>query len=244
MNTTPLIVATVIVVAIVSLIVVLLYYGKGKKCPDDCYKRGTCDKKTGKCKCNSGFAGESCQYMTCPNDCNKKGVCNPSQGVCACFSGWTGADCSKPSEPVAKSCPNNCSELGRCIAETGLCDCLPGWTGADCSTPDKPKDQYGQGGKWVALQQAWWNEIKGLAAVSCPEVENKNFDPRSLWQRAESTFSSNPPYSSFDTDTILNNYRNVCQGNMKLFYQGNENKMKMPKNDQGFPVYNLPYPPF
>lgn len=48
--------------------------------PAECSDRGTCDPKTGACKCVDGFAGAACERTTCPTidpkmDCSGHGKC-------------------------------------------------------------------------------------------------------------------------------------------------------------------------
>ena len=42
---------------------------------EECSGRGICDRRTGMCKCLSGFDGSACHRVTCPNSCNGHGFC-------------------------------------------------------------------------------------------------------------------------------------------------------------------------
>eukprot|EP00924_Labyrinthula_sp_SR-Ha-C_P005423 maker-scaffold_1-snap-gene-31.36-mRNA-1 protein AED:0.03 eAED:0.03 QI:0/0/0/1/0/0.5/2/0/763 len=41
----------------------------------DCSGRGKCDTGSGKCTCDVGFTGSSCERLSCPSSCNGRGVC-------------------------------------------------------------------------------------------------------------------------------------------------------------------------
>jgi len=181
----------------------------------------------------------------CPDNCSGRGNCSRKTGKCDCNPGFEGDACQN------KTCPSNCSGHGKCDVTLGACKCDQGFTGSDCSTQLPNKSQQSSSAlftdqiDWVSTQKAWWKDIKGLAEISCPEIGTENFDPDSLWRAAAPVFSSNPPYSSFDTETIVNNYKTVCKVNTRSFYQENQNTQKTkPRNVNEFPVYNLPYPPF
>lgn len=75
----------------------------------ECSGRGSCDRKTGLCKCDDGFSGAACKRINCPNDCNGHGTCtllgdltshtytlwdHDKQQACTCDAGYTGVDCS------------------------------------------------------------------------------------------------------------------------------------------------------
>ncbi|KAJ0397225.1 hypothetical protein P43SY_005243 [Pythium insidiosum] len=88
--------------------------------PAVCSGRGTCDYTSGKCTCDAGFTGLSCNRLACPADCSKRGDCrsmrlhasrkDPGLGTvfpydsvwdsdmihgCVCDDGFDGGDCSK-----------------------------------------------------------------------------------------------------------------------------------------------------
>lgn len=64
-------------------------------CSLDCSNRGECDYTTLSCKCNPGYYGEGCQYLSCPNNCTSpdNGACNMGKS-CICNAGYHGLDCS------------------------------------------------------------------------------------------------------------------------------------------------------
>lgn len=70
---------------------------------------GVCDRRSGTCFCNEGYAGEACQDCApthvevgslcypkrlCPNDCSYAGECNYLTKVCECSDHRMGDDCS------------------------------------------------------------------------------------------------------------------------------------------------------
>ena len=76
-------------------------------------KYGYCDRRSGTCYCETGYAGTSCELCTaayyradngidclprvlCPNDCSGGGACDYATGVCACEPHRIGTDCSRP----------------------------------------------------------------------------------------------------------------------------------------------------
>lgn len=43
--------------------------------PAECSNRGTCNRATGQCLCQTGFEGTSCNRLGCPNNCGGNGKC-------------------------------------------------------------------------------------------------------------------------------------------------------------------------
>ena len=71
---------------------------------------GYCDRRSGTCFCNEGYAGEACEEcsvtyqmigdlcyprMFCPNNCSNAGVCDYLTGKCQCNGLRDGEDCSQ-----------------------------------------------------------------------------------------------------------------------------------------------------
>ena len=75
-------------------------------------KNGYCDRRSGTCFCNEGYAGESCEDCDDATHFELGGVCRPK-----------------------RTCPNDCSNDagGRCNYLTGTCECSDHRTGDDCS---------------------------------------------------------------------------------------------------------------
>ena len=77
----------------------------------------------GKCICDSGFLGESCETKQCQNDCNGNGYCD--RGIkCYCRPGFEGVDCSKRAKDskfleCTVDCGNTC--LTSCTLENLDC---------------------------------------------------------------------------------------------------------------------------
>ena len=119
-----------------------------KKC-QDCGTHGTCDTKTGKCKCTpgSGWSGDDCNTPTCPNRCGSDkgyGCCDDSptpcgsyvtpvtnSGKCVCnpVVGFTGDDCGTCDSATT------CHGQGSCVTEKPYpCSCFGNWKGDRCDT--------------------------------------------------------------------------------------------------------------
>ena len=94
-------------------------------CADNCNNHGVCTN--GKCYCQPGWSGDTCQNQAnanpCADNCSNHGVCK--NGKCYCHPGFTGQNCEQQ-----LACPNNCSGRGTCQA--GKWFCLPEWTGSSC----------------------------------------------------------------------------------------------------------------
>ncbi len=73
--------------------------------------RGICDRRSGTCLCNDGYAGESCDTCDTSTHFEIGGLCYPK-----------------------RECPNDCSFAGECNFLTGVCECSDHRVGDDCST--------------------------------------------------------------------------------------------------------------
>jgi len=65
-----------------------------------CSGHGSCERDTGRCRCDEDFVGEACDRPACPNQCrdregNARGQCSAQEKRCICFAGWTGESCSQ-----------------------------------------------------------------------------------------------------------------------------------------------------
>jgi len=125
----------------------------------ECSNKGSCDRKTGLCKCYANYEGDACERTVCPNDCSNRGICvtakqlaaeagkkyvtpwdSLKQQGCICDIGFRGPDCS------LRECPSDadvmggdgreqgrdCSGRGVCDYNTGVCTCFSGYYGAKC----------------------------------------------------------------------------------------------------------------
>ena len=45
----------------------------------ECSNKGSCNRATGVCSCQSGFEGRACERLSCPGQCNSRGRCQSMQ---------------------------------------------------------------------------------------------------------------------------------------------------------------------
>lgn len=115
----------------------------------ECAARGKCDRSSGECTCEEGFAGSACQRSSCPNACNGHGTCQSIAQIADDFS--HNADDGAASALFAV--PNSDNDCDNCIGtqNTGAqydnawdaqraqgCKCDAGYRGPDCSLKECP----------------------------------------------------------------------------------------------------------
>lgn len=107
----------------------------------ECGNQGLCDRKTGLCKCFTGYTGKACARADCPNSCSGHGTCELIEDLatdtdatvggnaawsytawdagkiqgCKCDPSYEGADCSLRKCPVGDdpltTCTNAAAEV-------------------------------------------------------------------------------------------------------------------------------------
>ena len=115
----------------------------------ECSSRGKCDRSSGECTCEEGYAGSACQRTVCPNSCNGHGTCQSLSQIADDFS--HNADDGAASALFAV--PNSDKDCDNCIGtqNTGArydsawdasraqgCKCDAGYRGPDCSLKECP----------------------------------------------------------------------------------------------------------
>jgi hypothetical protein len=110
-------------------------------CPDNCGDDGNSGVKginehgkcgIGRCICDRGWGGASCNKMTCP-DCKNCGTCTGSSNICTCPPMWEGPTCEKPVCPCKSSSHGTCATAAP--GEPLKCTCKnKRLSGDDCGT--------------------------------------------------------------------------------------------------------------
>lgn len=125
----------------------------------ECSNKGTCDRKSGSCKCFPGYDGVACQRSTCPDNCNDRGTCWPEKHLavkagrtydttwdamkhvgCFCDAGYRGPACelqecpsgTDPLDGYGNEAGRDCSGRGICDFGDGTCTCFSGFYGTHC----------------------------------------------------------------------------------------------------------------
>ena len=140
-------------------------------CPYNCSGHGRC--KFGRCLCDHGFTGISCDRAdpTCPNNCAGRGRCDGEK--CVCDVGFGGSNCGRA---LARTCPGSCSGHGTCLAD-GSCVCNPGFSGAACevlaASPGCAHSCSGRG--WCAGGSCACTY--GFSGAACESITQENRCP-------------------------------------------------------------------
>jgi hypothetical protein len=115
----------------------------------ECAGRGKCDRSSGECACDTGYAGSACQRTVCPNNCNGHGTCQTLSQLADDFS--HNADDGVASNLFAT--PNSGKDCVDCVGtqSTGAiydnawdaarsvgCKCDAGYRGSDCALKECP----------------------------------------------------------------------------------------------------------
>lgn len=108
----------------------------------ECSNRGTCDRKTGECKCAVGYTGKSCQRTTCPNDCSGRGSCLSLREIAENRA----ADSASFSTLVGYSYASIQYGTAWDADRIKGCECDLGYRGADCSETECPSTTDPMGG--------------------------------------------------------------------------------------------------
>jgi len=125
----------------------------------ECSNKGACDRKSGTCKCFTGYEGVACQRTICPQGCNDHGKCLPELHLadeagrtydspwdamkhvgCKCDLGFRGPACdmkecpsgADPMDGYGNEAGRDCSGRGICDYGAGVCTCFSGFFGTMC----------------------------------------------------------------------------------------------------------------
>lgn len=144
-------------------------------CPENCNGNGVCE--LGRCKCNEGHYGESCQNPGCSPRCLVNGKCVDNIR-CECNDGFWGKNCDNvcPGGPYSV-----CSGRGSCLQD-GKCDCPSPYTGDACEYTQCPSNCNNRGkclndiGECLCNDGYWGTECQN----ECPKNDGKTCTGRGL----------------------------------------------------------------
>jgi hypothetical protein len=120
----------------------------------ECSGVGSCDRKTGQCKCAEPYTGVGCRRTMCPNECSGHGSCKSQSEIANMASHDAEGDISKIFSTPAMTDSQVDSYTGGKYdgafdSETQYgCVCEGTWFGADCSLkacPSGADPLYGKG---------------------------------------------------------------------------------------------------
>ena len=129
-------------------------------CPNSCggVSNGICG--TGRCNCQPGWGGPSCEKLSCPI-CENGGNCTGSRSVCSCPFGYTGARCEQALCKCGKRKNGKCNDAldpTKCVCSTKQ------WSGPYC----EKFLEYGFDDT-LRLSFVWGFSQKGKGAVVDPQ---------------------------------------------------------------------------
>ena len=105
----------------------------------ECSGAGLCDRQSGRCRCNAGFTGHSCERNVCPNGCSGRGVCKSLKDIAA--------DVASKDASFAYSTANAKYASAFDAEQSRACVCDKNYIGADCSILQCKSDADPMGGR-------------------------------------------------------------------------------------------------
>lgn len=122
----------------------------------ECSNMGTCDRETGRCRCEPGFTGEACGRESCPDDCGNVGECQSMHYYAKTKQSRYGLENVYEYETIWDS------------HKIYGCACDPGYHGVDCSLRYCPKGDDPLTGTYDINENnpLQFNEIQRLSCVA------------------------------------------------------------------------------
>jgi len=117
----------------------------------ECANKGTCDRKTGECKCFDGYEGKGCRRSTCPEGCSGHGTCEFIDELAVDFEdrragpGYDQMGASTVTLSNAVTDSDNSRTINGFLYQLWDaqkiqgCKCDLGYSGPDCSSRVAPK---------------------------------------------------------------------------------------------------------